>query len=323
MKKSCLLIYLLAVIAIASCQKDEISDPLAFEVVKSLGAYNKLPSADGGLVISDGKVLHEGGRPAAFFAQAGRLSTTAVAVTASVSANAALLQIYDSLYHTKSPLFAEGAFATVNGGKCIIPTGKYTSPDSICILPSSLPAMAVGSYRYVVPVTLTSIPADVLKSKIMFVKYNVTVANAWVESFSAGRNNLVQTVYNNFPQTLTPLMKVTLDRPLGYEAKFAMEGISTQALVDAYNAKFSTDYKPFPTGSYSFSRDSVTIPGTATAPALAAGSVYRPVPAMFPAGSTYVMAICVRNKRNEPMTPEEILNSKNVVYSIITAKASM
>ncbi|WP_295118477.1 DUF1735 domain-containing protein [uncultured Chitinophaga sp.] len=316
--KYTLLAMLLFCTAMVSCSKDDDTG-LDFDVVKSLSSTNILPTGDGAAVVSDGKLLFEGSKPGAFFPILKNLSGKDVEVTARIDTNPALLRIYDSLYHTTSPAITNGLFTLANNGRCIIKAGHYKSADSIGILPGTAATFAPGNYRYVVPVVLESKSANLLKARIMFVKYNVTITNAYISSASTGRNNIVLTAISVVPQMPSPLIRVNLESAIASTSKYAIEAVNSQELTDAYNAKFQTAYKPFPAGSWVFSTDSTTINANTLSSANGFTPIFRPDPTKFPVGSTYIMALKVKDPKGVGLTTTEILASKNVLFAIITS----
>ncbi|MBV7533026.1 DUF1735 domain-containing protein [Chitinophaga sp. sic0106] len=314
-----ILVTVLISLVFAACEKDTVGDPVMNEVLKGLSAYNVVPVGEGTVVVSDGKLIQVANKPASFFPRLSSLLGGDVNVTASIDTSKLLVQAFDSLYKTKSPILGSGVFQVLQGGKYTIPAGKYQSADSVQVAAGNVSGYAPGSYRFVVPVRMQSSPGGGLASSLLFVKYNVTVANAFIMTASTGKGNIVQTVFQSFPQTATPMVLVALDKVVSSDMKFAVEGVSTTALVDAYNAKFNTSYKPFPAGAFSFSADSLTIKANMNITAPATSVIFRPDPAKFPSGSTYLLALRLKDKQQQGMTPTEMLNSTNVLFAIITS----
>lgn len=319
MKRNNILAVVLLCVAMVSCSKEKGDGPV-YDVLKGLSAYNTISFGEAGVVLSDGRFLYAGSTPGAFFPYLGKANGKDVAVTARINTDPALLHIYDSLYRSTSPVLADGLFSLANGGKCTITAGQLKSADSIGVIAGNTAGMAPGAYRYVVPVALESTPANVLKSQLMFVKYNLTVTNAFITSASTGRNNIQLTVYSTIPQTASPLIRVNLDKAIGTTAKFGVEAIASDALTAAYNAKFQTNYKPFPANSWMLTSDSATVAANTTSSANGSSPIFRPDPTKFPTGSTYLLALKIKGPKNDELTAAEIVASTNVIFAIITAQ---
>src|SRR5690606_14094217 len=82
----------------------------------------------------------------------------------------ALIAVYDSLNHTKSPEFKEGAFELSNKGVIHIQPGLSTSTDSLKLHLKDASLLEHNTI-YLVPIKLKIVSGQAqLKSKYMFVK---------------------------------------------------------------------------------------------------------------------------------------------------------
>lgn len=301
---------------VSSCSKEDPAG-LNVDIIKSLAAVNQLPVADGATVVADGRLLFASGSPSAFFARLNGLQNHDVDVTARIDTDPALLRIYDSLYHTTSPALPQGFFKLAKDGRCTIKAGQYQSTDSIGVIPDDISGLNPGTYRYVVPVRVESKPAGLLKSPIMFVRYNVTVAGAYLSNSWTGKAHITMTAYSVIPQMPLAIIRVNLGNAISTVSKYAVEAVNSAELAEAYNARYQTAYKPFPADAYTFPSDSITISAGALSPAT--GPVFRPDPTRLPTGSTYVMAFRIRFLGGESQTVEQLLGSNQVMYAIINA----
>jgi len=91
-----------------------------------------------------------------------------------------LLSVYDSLQHTKSPIFPEDAFGLSNDGKITVKSGSATSSDSLMVELKKATRLKHNE-TYLVPIKLKILSGNSkLKSSYMFVKMKVLITPSLV-----------------------------------------------------------------------------------------------------------------------------------------------
>lgn len=92
-----------------------------------------------------------------------------------------LVAVYDSLNHTKSPVFKEGAFELSNKGVIYIESGLSTSTDSLKLHLKNASLLEHNTI-YLVPIKLKVVSGQAqLKSKYMFVKMKVSITPSLIQ----------------------------------------------------------------------------------------------------------------------------------------------
>ncbi len=300
---------------ILSCKKEELRNNLVDEVAVSLSAYTIMPYSEAAVILYNKVNIFEKaqnkGIPAVLMASEG----SNVEVLANIDYNPRLIQIYDSLFHTKSPLLTAGTFAVLGSGKVTVNAGALQSADSIKVQAADLSKFAAGTYNFVVPVRMTSSSTS-LKSKVMYIKYKITVANLSFPGMGVANTGGVK-LYNMFLPSgytipLGPYIQVLLDKATPYASTFSVETISTPELAAAYSASSGLSHLPFPAGSFALSPEVAEIGVNATLPTTAKsirllcyGTYFKP--------GRYLLAARLKTPNLAVLPVAELINSPDVV----------
>lgn len=229
-------------------------------VAKDLSAYGTIPVNSGDIVIANMNLVYPDVSGVGFKALLAGAAKAEVVVTAKIDPNPDLLKIYDDLYRAHSPALPASLFKVAGNGKILIKAGQTESGDSIKVQLNDVSGLALGNYTYVVPITLESNQEAVqLKSKVMFVRFKVSVVNSNISITGLnGASEFNLSNSSNLDRKI--LIQGSISTELRQPVEVTVAGETSMAFVNAYNSAHKTNYKPFPTDGYQLLSSSITIP---------------------------------------------------------------
>ncbi len=259
-KLSRIVIYVLLIMVAISCQDDDFGNIEKMKVyVPAIGpSYN---SINGNVVVLRNEILP--GNDLKFPVLSTRPVPKDVQVTAIIDTT--LISVYDSIYGKQSPQIPDGLFVLDNN-IVTINAGQTSSKDSVSFVVDA--QKQAGASSFVVPIVISTVNTPVPTSTTRDVMY-VNVAFTEVVSYvGETRTNRIITSSIDY----TPVNVIGPD-------KLIFSGFLSQAIpkpaditisvaenseIDAYNQKHGTNYRYFPAGAYSLSKNTVTVPVDAT-----------------------------------------------------------
>jgi hypothetical protein len=308
--------------ALISCKKDSIdANNLVDQIAISLSAYSTVPSSDASFILSNKQLVFDKTQSNGFPAVLSSTSGNEVDAAAKIDYNPRLLQVYDSLYHTKSPILPEGLFLISGGGKINVRAGKIQSDDSIKVQINDLTKIGTGVNNFVIPITMTSSSSQ-LKSKIMFIRYKITVANITLPGFGVSTINGAKFYNLNMPSTIAtasgPYVQMMLDKPLAIVSTVKIEVISTPEFAAAYSTFSGVGYLPFPAGAYSISLPAAEFNANGFSPPAAKSIRILCTGTLFNKGGKYLMAVRIKTANPTVLPIEELIKSPELIYFALT-----
>lgn len=299
-----------------SCKKsgDDPAD-LKSTVARDLSVYGTIPVNSGDIFIANMNLVYPSISGVGFKALLTGAAKTEVMVTAKIDPNPDLLKIYDDLYHTHSPVLPASLFKIEGNGKIIVRAGQTESTDSIKVQLNDVSGLKLGNYTYVVPISMeTNQEAAQLKSKMMFVRFKVSVVNSNTSITSLkGTSELNLPNSSNLDRNV--LIQASISTELRQPVEIAVESETSIAFVNAYNSTHQTNYKPFPAGGYQLLSNHVTIPANQK---VSDGNIQLQLADLshFNLSDSYLMAVKIKDNvsAGPPVDPQ-----KNIVYIVLAA----
>ena len=176
MKDKLFLFTCIILFSLSSCKKNIIEMDDDYEkVVKSLALYDSLPINKGDTILVDLKIKFDYYDYVSLPAFLEEIAKSDGKLFARVDYSNTLLNVFDSLYNTKSPRIAEGMFKVSNGGVLNVKKGMIQTADSITLKIDDVSKFTkTGNIMYVVPVLIESKEDNLkVKSKVVFIRYRV------------------------------------------------------------------------------------------------------------------------------------------------------
>lgn len=293
-----------------SCKKDkdgiDTEDLFAY-LPPGTSAYNEQNAS---AVIVAGKVVASS--QLAFPVLLTRATSANIEVTAKIDTS--LISAYNKANASTYPALADGIFAMANGGKVTVKKDQSESADSIKVQVADATKLKAGNNTYLVPVVLSMASNNVPISgsrQIMYLKIAFTVATVSITDVDG--LSTVDIFLNRNGSTTTGTNAVNIKAVLNIALEQLINvGIAeNQSLVDAFNKKNNTTYKPFPAGGYILAKDNTTIAAKATS---AADNMQVQLPdlSLFATGTDYLLPLQIKENTAAGTPPADA--NKNVVY---------
>lgn len=263
-------IYILAAMLLClcslSCKKNELEkDDIIAYVAQNLSAYRVIPTNTTDTIISNMDLIYAGKTNVGFPALLVEPSNSDVEITSRIDNNPELIAAYDSLYHSHSPTIPDGLFKINGNGKISIKAGEKQSADSIKIKIDKISGLKTGKFTYMVPIVMECTAKNVkLKSRLMFVRYNIFVSNLEASiSDYYGSSNIILMNDQNLNGSVF-FIQASLNNTFRQAIEVGVEEISNKEFLDTYNSEHHTSYLPFPKGAYVLLRSAATVPAEET-----------------------------------------------------------
>ncbi|MFD2921424.1 BT_3987 domain-containing protein [Terrimonas rubra] len=228
------------------------------------------------------------------------LINAAIAKNVTITAidDASLVAAYNSANGTSYSVLPAGSYTFVKNS-ATINAGTTTSADSIKVQVPDLSILTAGT-GYLLPVKIKD-EGEIAPATTNNVKYILITPRLALAAIPASGSNVINIAFIKPPTgNITGPAQTGFGAALNYVLNTAVQvGVNYDAsLVDSYNAANGTSYIAFPAGSFTVSKDNVTIAAGATTSATDSFRVQFSNYNSFSVGSTYLLPLTIKSGGN-------------------------
>jgi hypothetical protein len=230
-------------------------------------------------------------------------------VTITAVDDASLVTAYNTANGTSYSVLPAGSYTFIKNSATISP-GATTSADSIKVQVPDLSILTAGT-GYLLPVKIKDEGA-IAPAATNYVKYILITPRLSLAVIPASGSNIINISFNKPPTgNITGPAQTGFGAALNYVLNTTVQvGITYDAsLIASYNAANNTSYSAFPTGSFTVSKDNVTIAAGATTSVADSFRVQFSNYNSFSGGNTYLLPLTIKSGGNVNAD-----DTKKVVY---------